>query len=156
MVNSPADGSAVEPRSIPGAWMVLVILVLGLVSTTTLWWYSMMQVGPFRELREAIHSEFPMSAPQVEGGQRKIHRGTPKILRITLRVDSDPRENGQDVRRLMDRLVSLAEQHHGLGSYDLLDVHIVWFRPEQKAVTHHEQREVRQLIESGHVRRVGS
>jgi len=80
-----------------------------------------------------------------------MHRGTPRILRITLQVQSDPRENDQQVARMIDRLVALSDEHHGLAGYDVLDVYLLWFRPEQKTVSRHEQREVPKLIEAGQV-----
>ena len=136
---------------IPGRWVACGILCLGLVSTTTLWLYTDLHTAPFLTLRDAIHDEFGSSAPQVEGGQRKIHRGSPKLLRVTLRVDWDPQKNDEKVARMVSRLVELAEKHHGLADYDQLDVHLVWFRPEQKAVSRHEKRMVKELIEAGRV-----
>ncbi len=138
-----------DPKPVSGVWVATGILGLGLLFTAGLWWYTDLHVSPFRDLRDAIQSELPGSVPQVEGGQRKIHRETPKILRITLRVHEDPRGNDHHVAEVMDRLVSLADKHHGLAGYDLLDVYLVWFRPEQKAVSRHEQREVRRLLETG-------
>jgi hypothetical protein len=138
-----------ESPRISGVWVAGGLLLLGAAFTLVLWLYTEVHTGPFRDLRDAIHSEFPRSVPQVEGGQKKMHKGTPRILRITLQVHSDPREDDQLVTGMIDRLVSLSEEHHGLGGYDVLDVYLVWFRPEQKAVSRHEQREVRQLVEAG-------
>ena len=147
------EGQRVEARNdIPGTagtWVVLGLLVFGCLFIGVLWFYTVLHTGPFQELRSAIDSEFLDSSPQVEGGQRKIHRGTPKILRITLRVHDDPRHDDQRVTEMIDQLVSLAEQHHGLAGYDLLDVYLVWFRPEHKAVSRHEEREVRLLNDAG-------
>lgn len=138
-----------EAPAVRGVWAAVGILVLGLVFTGVLWWYTDMHAGPFRELRDAIHSEFPGSSPQVEGGQRKIHKGSPKILRITLRVEQDPRSNDDLVSRAMERLVVLADRYHGLRKYDQLDVYFVWFRPERPAISRHEQRDVVDLVEAG-------
>ena len=138
-----------EAPAVRGVWAAVGILVLGLVFTGVLWWYTEMHAGPFRELRDAIHSEFPGSSPQVEGGQRKIHKGSPKILRITLRVEKDPRSNDDLVSRAMERLVVLAERYHGLRKYEQLDVYFVWFRPERPAISRHEQRDVVDLFEAG-------
>ena len=138
-----------EAPAVRGVWAAVGILVLGLVFTGVLWWYTDMHAGPFRELRDAIHSEFPGSSPQVEGGQRKIHKGSPKILRITLRVEKDPRSNDDLVSRAMKRLVVLAERYHGLRKYEQLDVYFVWFRPERPAISRHEQRDVVDLFEAG-------
>ena len=135
-----------------GRWVACGILGLGLISISTLWLYTDLHTAPFLELRDAIHSEFASSAPQVEGGQRKIHRGSPKILRVTLRVDWDPLGNDDKVALMMSRLVELAEKHQGLATYDQFDVHLVWFRPEQEAVSRHETRMIQELIEAGLVR----
>ena len=137
---------------VPGRWVACGILCLGLISTTTLWIYTDLHTAPFLALRDAIHEEFPSSAPQVEGGQRKIHRGSPRILRVTLRVSWDPHERDEEVANMLSRLVELADRHQGLTGYDQFDVHLVWFRPEQKAVSRHEQRTVKALIEAGQVR----
>ena len=137
---------------VSGRWVACGILGLGLISISTLWLYTDLHTAPFLELRDAIHSEFASSAPQVEGGQRKIHRGSPKILRVTLRVDWDPLGNDAKVALMMSRLVELAEKHQGLATYDQFDVHLVWFRPEQEAVSRHETRMIQELIEAGLVR----
>ena len=149
MVDSKLGDQNNEPQAVRGVWAAVGILGLGLVFTGALWWYTDLHAGPFRELRDAIHTEFPGSSPQVEGGQRKIHKGTPKILRITLRVEKDPRANDDLVSRAMERLVVLAERHHGLRKYDQLDVYFVWFRPERPAISRHEQRDVVDLVETG-------
>ena len=149
MTADTAEIATDESPRISGVWVASGLLLLGVLFTLALWLYTEVHTGPYRGLRDAIHSEFPRSVPQVEGGQKKMHKGTPRILRITLQVHSDPREDDQLVTGMIDRLVSLSEQHHGLGDYDLLDVYLVWFRPEQKAVSRHEQREVRHLVEAG-------
>ena len=149
MNDSNVENQNYQPPAVPGVWAAVGILVLGLVFTGVLWWYTDMHAGPFRELRDAIHSEFPGSSPQVEGGQRKIHKGSPKILRITLRVEKDPRSNDDLVSRAMERLVVLAERYHGLRKYEQLDVYFVWFRPERPAISRHEQRDVVDLFEAG-------
>lgn len=148
MNNSNVENQSYHPPAVRGVWAAVGILVLGLVFTGVLWWYTDMHAGPFRELRDAIHTEFPGSSPQVEGGQRKIHKGTPKILRITLRVEKDPRSNDDLVSRAMERLVVLADRYHGLRKYDQLDVYFVWFRPERPAISRHEQRDVMDLVET--------
>jgi len=147
MADSKLHSRDEQVAVVRGAWVAVGILVLGLVFTAVLWWYTDMHAGPFRELRDAIHAEYPGASPHVEGGQRKIHKGTPKILRITLRVEDDPRSDDELVSQKMDRLVSLADRHHGLRKYDRLDVYFVWYRPERPAISRHEQRDVTVLFE---------
>ncbi len=150
----PAKADDENPGT-SGVWVVLGLIVFGCLFTGGLWIYTVLHTGPFQELRNAIDSEFPDSSPQVEGGQRKIHKGSPKILRITLRVQDDPRRDDRQVSTMVNRLVSLSEQHHGLGGYDILDIYLVWYRPEHKAVSRHEEREVGLLIEAGQVAPIG-
>ena len=155
MVNEPRTEMTDQSGRTSGIWVVCGILGLGLVSILALWLYTDMHTAPFLALRDAIHAEYPSSAPQVEGGQRKIQKRTPRILRVTVRVSWDPRETDDEVADMVDRIVALADEHHGLGQYDLFDVYLVWFRPERKAVSRHEQRAVSGLIEAGRVRPAG-
>ena len=103
-----------ESPRISGVGVASGLLLLGVVFTLALWLYTEVHTGPFRDLRDAIHSEFPRSVPLVEGGQKKMHKGTPRILRITLQVHSAPREDDKLVTGMSDRLVSLSEEHHGM------------------------------------------
>ncbi len=77
-------------RRVSGRAMVLGMLAFGTLTTAAMWVYWTLHVGPFRPLQDAIAAAFPHSSPRVDGGQRKMHKGTPKILRIVMRVDFDP------------------------------------------------------------------
>ena len=153
--NGPgADPDPLGPE-ISGRWVVAVLAAIGLTAISVLWFYTVAHTRPFLELRDAVHAEFPGSAPRVEGGRRKMHRNTPRILRITMRVSEDPREDSPRINRMIDRLVDLADEKQGLANFDLFDVYLVWYPPEQKAISRHEQREVNRLIDAGRIRGPG-
>ena len=124
-------------RVVSGRWIVVVILGIGVVASAALWWYTELHRRPFRPLREAIAREFPRSAPKVEGGQRKAHRGTPRILRITLQVEFDPNEDEARTRTMIAVLGRLAREYGQVDQYAVFEVHLVKFRPEQTAIKYH-------------------
>ena len=84
---SPGEQSAlaVRPRVISGTNVVLGIFLFAIVMASGLGIYSYFHAKPFRPLQHAIFAAYPKSYPRVEGGQHKIHRDTPRILRVTMR-----------------------------------------------------------------------
>ena len=134
---SPATG--VGPV-ISGRWVVVAMFSFALTVTGTLYLYWNLHTGPFRPLTEVLAQEFEGSHPLVQGGQKKMGKGTPKILRITLRVDfaPDDENNGELVDKAADRISQLADKHHGLAKYDILEIHLIRLRAEKTI----QQREV--------------
>ena len=76
----------------------------------------------------------PGSRPRVEGGQRKQHKDTPHILRVVLKVDYPPESHPKEAEEMADRVLELAEKHHGLKPYDLAEIHLYW--PEKEKEIH--------------------
>ena len=136
--DSPATG--VGPV-ISGRWVVVGMFTFALTVTGLLFLYWHLHTSPFRPLTEVLAHEFEGSHPLVQGGQEKAHKGTPKILRITLRVDfaPDDENNGERVDTVVDRIAQLADKHHGLAKYDTLEIHLVRLRAEKTA----QQREIK-------------
>jgi hypothetical protein len=117
---------------VSGSWMVVGMIAFGILTTAGMWIYWTLHVGPFRPLQDAIAVAFPHSSPRVEGGRHKMHKGTPKILRVVMRVEFDPvleRARGED---LVNVVQGIAGQHIDLASYD--ELHVVLFHgvPEQE------------------------
>ena len=104
-----------------------------------LYWYQ--HTGPFRPLQEILAHEFEGSHPLVQGGQEKMRKGSPQILRITLRVDFAPNDenNGERVEKVVDRIAQLADKYHGLAKYDIMEIHLVRLRAEKTI----QQREIK-------------
>lgn len=109
-----------------------------------LWIFWYLHARPFQPLQLAIHQAFPKSYPQVQGGQRKMHKNTPRILRITLKVpfDPKPREADEQVGTMVERLEELARKHLNFDSYELLEIHLVQRRPEHDSRTRTVTREI--------------
>src|SRR3990172_7938391 len=79
-----------KPAELSGKWVVIGMFVFAIAATAGLFAYWELHTAPFRELQDALAQEFPRSRPRVEGGQRKKHKHTPRILSIVLRVEFDP------------------------------------------------------------------
>jgi hypothetical protein len=134
-----------SPREFSGTKLIIGLFVFAGVLSSGLWTYWYLHTRPFQPLQLAIHEAFPKSYPLVQGGQRRMDQQTPRVLRITLRVDFDPNpdlatttaaeRNGVDrrVEAIVDQLTQLARQHVDLDAYDLLEVHLFQKRPEHKS-----------------------
>ena len=73
-----------------------------------------------------------------------MHKNTPRILRITLKVpfDPQPRDADEQVAAMVERLEELARQHIDFDSYELLEIHLVQRRPEHDSQTRTVTREI--------------
>lgn len=148
----PCSDRDILGPELSGRWVILAVAAFGVTGISVLWFYTDAHTRPFLELRDAVHSEFPGSAPQVEGGRHKMHRNTPRILRITLRVSEDPRKDSSQITDMIDRLIDLADSKQGLANYDVFDVYLVWYPPEKDAITRHEKMVVSRLLDAGRIR----
>lgn len=123
-----------QPQGIRGAYVVLGMFAFGILATGALFAYWHFHTAPFQELQAALAEEFPGSRPRAEGGQRKQHKGTPHILRVILKVDFPPESHPKEAEAMADRVLGLAEKHHGLKSYDKVELHLYW--PEKEKEIH--------------------
>lgn len=130
-------------RGVPGAWVVLGMFAFGTLATGILFAYWHYHTAPFQELQRALADEFEGSRPRVEGGQRKQHKETPRVLRIVLKVDFPPSEETDRAETMADRVLELAQEHHGLAPYDFAEIHLYWPEKEQEI---HEEVIKRRLI----------
>ena len=105
-----------------GRWVVLAMFAFGLLATGGMWLYWELHTRPFRPLQEAIVQAFPGSNPRVQGGQAKMHKGTPRILRIVMRVDFDPVSQADRAQQVASQVAALARRHQDLSRYDRVEV----------------------------------
>lgn len=146
----PSTAAEPPPKELSGRMVVLGIFAFSIVAVAILWVYSVMHAAPFLDLTRAIGEQFPGSRPKVTGGQRKMHQGTPRILRVVVRGQFTPatteaaaswRElpiDEQEVR-LRERAARFAIQvrefvvdnYTALAEYQRLEVHVYWPEPEQ-------------------------
>lgn len=125
------------PPSLPpaarvsGRVVVVSMFAFGIAATSALWTYWAFHTGPFRPLQDALAKEIPGSLPRVDGGQRKLRKGLPKILRAVLRVDFDPVTESAKGEQMLNRVETIARRHIDLDQYDVLDVYLYQGVPEQ-------------------------
>lgn len=131
----PDDIHSTDDRSVSGRKVVVAMFALGIVATGILWTYWQLHLMPFMPLQEALVREFEDSRPHVEGGTRKIHKGTPSILRIVMRVPFDPTlEDAATETRLQslfETTRTLAAQHTELEQYQEIEIHLYFEEKEQ-------------------------
>jgi hypothetical protein len=139
---SEPPGDIVPGREFPGRLVVAVVFVFAISVVAVLYVYWRLHVGPFVPLQRAILAEFPGSAPRVEGGQRKMHQGTPRVLRIVLKVGFDPRSETARGDRIVEVLADLARRHVDWESFDLLEVHLFEQVPEKSYVSRTVERDL--------------
>lgn len=116
--------------------LVVIMFTLGIIATGILWTYWHLHLMPFMPLQEALAEEFEHSSPRVDGGRRKIHKGTPMTLRVVMRVPFDPTavdaESQDQIEHRIERTLELAEQHSELQQYEMLEVHLYQESPEDE------------------------
>lgn len=120
------------------------MFLFAIVMSTGLWVYWYFHTKPFQAFQLAIAQAFPKSYPRVEGGQQRIHKGTPRILRVTMKVPFNPKDETaeQQVQSVMTRLEQLAQQHTEFASYDRFEVHLVQPQPEHASHVRAITREI--------------
>ncbi len=136
----PAPTTTPTKRGVSGVWVVLGMFTFGLLATGVLFAYWHMHTAPFQELQTALAEEFPGCRPRVEGGQRKQHKGTPRVLRIILKVDFHPKQETEQAEKMADRVVELAAKHHNVEEYQIAEIHLYWPEQEQEIHEHRIER----------------
>ena len=134
-----------SPREFSGTKLVLGLFLFAAAMSSGLWVYWYLHTRPFQPLQFAIHQAFPKSYPQVQGGQLKMHKNTPRILRIMLKVSFDPkpREADEQVAAMVEQLEQLARKHIDFDNYELLEIHLIQRRPEHESLTRTVTQEIR-------------
>lgn len=136
------------PRVLSGRWVVAGMLALGVVFTAALWFYWYFHMQPFRPLQQALAAEYPESAPRVEGGQRKLHKDTPRILRITMRVDFDPTAETDRAEQFLRQVAAFVQKRDGLAGYERFELHLYHPVPEQEIRQRTYTRPVEELLDA--------
>ncbi len=116
------------PRLLVGMFLFAVLVTAGL------WGYWELHTRPFRPLTNALADHYPGSAPRVEGGKHGLHRATPRVLRVVLRVSFDPLQEEQKFQQQVQEVLQLAGQYQDLSGYQECHIHLFRQLPEQAAV----------------------
>lgn len=126
------ETDAHEPGTISGRWVVLGMFGFAITATVVLYAYWHYHRAPFLPLQKALAEEFPDSAPKVEGGRRKSHKGTPRVLRIIMRADFDP-SNADDGRAeaFAERVIEFVRSVQDVSGFDVVQLHLYQLNPEE-------------------------
>ncbi len=119
-------------REISGRWVVAGMFAFAILLTSGLWIYWKLHIAPFIPLQQALAAEFEGAQPRVEGGQRKMHQGTPRILRITMKVDFDPVASVAKAEEYADRVEASIRRNTDITPYSTLELHLFQLQPEQE------------------------
>jgi len=126
-----ADQQVTAPqaaRTISGRWLVIGMFTMGITATGLLYAYSTLHLGPFKPLQEAIVKEFPGSSPRVDGGKKRMQLGTPTILRILMKSETDPLSESEESVRTMTamrkRIAELALENVTLPDLAIIELHV--------------------------------
>lgn len=125
------DSTTTQLREFSGKWVIAGMFAFGIVATLTLWIYWYMHSGPFAPLQKAIAAEFPKSIPRVDGGQRRMHLGGPRLAWIILRVQFKPEEDEARSQAVMERVLALARQHLTMSDWDQINIRLFYGEPER-------------------------
>lgn len=125
--------------AVSGSAVVALMFAFGAVATGILWTYWYYHSAPFMPLEAAIGNEFRGSAPRVDGGQRRMHKGTPTQLWITMRVFFEVENDEAQVRSTVNRVIELAEQKLDLKNFQFVTVRL--FRGELEKYLHKQDVE---------------
>ena len=123
-VDPQGDVTNRTPRTIPGKWVVIILLVLGVWASAGVWTFWNVHFGPFVPLQAAIASEFPKARPRIEGGR---YKNSPTTLRIVLHVDFKPEETDELVQKMKQRSLELARDTGVLARYETVEIFFVHF-----------------------------
>lgn len=111
--------------------MVLAMFAFAITATGLLYVYWRMHIAPFLPLQKALAATFKDSRPRVEGGQRKIHKGTPRIFRVTMKIDFDPDVDVTRTTAFAHRVVAFVREHEDLTPWGTLEIRFYWPEPEK-------------------------
>lgn len=107
-------------------------MAFGLLASGTLWTYWSYHTAPFIPMQIAIADEFPGSAPRVDGGQRKMHKGTPRLLWVVMRVNFNPVADTAQAHKVTQRVMVLAHDNLDLSQFDQLNLRQFYGEPEKE------------------------
>ncbi len=119
-------------RSLTGKPVVFGMFLFALMVSIGLWSYWELHTQPFRTLTDQLGDTFPHSNPRVEGGKHGMHKQTPLVLRIVMRVSYDLTLNEQKYQKQVSEILSIAAQSGMLKKYEECEIHLYYQPAEQK------------------------
>lgn len=127
---NPDSETSPPETTLSGKWVVVGMGLFGIVMTATVWMYWKLHLAPFLPLQEALAEKYVGCRPVVEGGQSKMHKHTPIILRVTMLVDYDPTKEPERVDELFAEVLALAQEKLPLENYEEFELNVYLPKPE--------------------------
>ncbi len=123
--------SDLPTRRISGRKVVTGMFGFAILATGFLWFYWNRHLEPFMPLQMAIEKQFEGSRPRVDGGQRRMSKRTPRVLRVVLRVPFDPEDpsNRPRVDGQIREIARIAEANIDLRTFEIFTVHMYQENP---------------------------
>ncbi len=113
--------------------VVVGMLLFAACGIAFLQFYWNKHLEPFMPVQKELVKVFGRRCePRVEGGQRKMSKKTPRVLRVTMRVPFNPEdEKNQDlVQSRINGIADVASHHFDLrADYDILTTHFFQENP---------------------------
>ncbi len=119
-------------RSLTGKPVVFGMFLFALIVSIGLWSYWELHTQPFRTLTDQLGETFPHSNPRVEGGKHGMHKQTPLVLRIVMRVSYDLTLNEPRYQKQVSEILTIAAQSGMLKKYEECEIHLYYQPAEQK------------------------
>ena len=109
-----------ESTTVSGSKVVIAMFSLGILATAALSVYWAKHLEPFMPMQLALNERFEGASARIDGGQRKLHQGTPSVLSVRMRIPFDP--NAADaaprVQEIVDACVELSRIHVAEMQFD--------------------------------------
>ncbi len=122
------DSSSNAKPFLTGRKVVAAMFAMGFLATGLLYAYWTLHLMPFMPLQEAIVADFPGSAPRVNGGQKKMHKDTPTILSISMKLQFDPTvpdsETTEALRKVRSRVAELVADKVDFPGLDYIELYV--------------------------------
>lgn len=128
-MSDPATPAA--PKTVSGKYVVIVMFLFASFATSLLWYYWYYHNAPFVPLQKALAEEFIGCQPRVDGGQRKMHLGTPKLLWVILRMPFKPDDDPSRSRKVAERVRDLVREKLPPDDFESLTVRLFFGEPER-------------------------
>lgn len=116
--------------SFRGVWLVFGLVGLGVLLTGSLYVFTYMQRGPFRELNAALAHKFPEALPRVDGGKPRLDKPGDRILRVSMKAPAGiVPDSPQEAARFAEVAMFVADRPE-LENFDVLEIHFYTLNPQ--------------------------
>lgn len=139
-----SDEAIAESRTVSGSTVVIAMFGLGILATTALWVYWTKHLEPFMPMQIALNEKFEGASTRIDGGQRKLHKGTPSVLSVRMKIPFDPNEdmNEAKVQDIAETCVELSKIHVADMQFDEIVV-LLYHQVKEKGAS---QRKVSVIL----------